>query len=69
MFCTNHLESKVSNFNDLSFFDRNHHLGKNEGKNSIIIHSNLLIFTKHDKSLFLQPLMSPKLISGDPCVL
>ena len=42
MFCTNRLESKVSNFTVSSFFDRKSpDFDKYDGENSIFIHSDL----------------------------
>ena len=56
MFCTNFQENYVSNFTVFSFFDRKSpDFGKNEGKNSMCIQSNLKFLIKHDKNLLLEP--------------
>ena len=56
MFCTNRQENCLSNFTVFSFFDRKSpDFGKNEGKNSICIQSNLNSFIKHDKNPLLEP--------------
>ena len=67
MFCTIRQENLVSNFTVFSFFDRKSpDFGKNEGKNSICIPSNLNFFIKHDKNLLLEPYLSLKLILDHP---
>ena len=57
MFCTNRQENWVSNFTAFSFFQvdrKSPDFGKNEGKNSICIQSNLKCLIKHDKNPLLE---------------